>query len=571
MSSSISTELDVVRRPRVLVVEDDRTSRRVLTRFLTRHGYDVVEAESGEAALERFEESTPDVSIIDIGLPGIDGFEVVRRIRGIAADAYTPIIMLTASQDDESVEAAIGVGADDYVAKPFRPVLLLHRVASCVRTGRLFEAVDSKRETLEQMQAFSKAEQEHAESVLSRIVASSANDDPRVRTYQRAMNSECSGDMFLAERTPSGAIRFMLADSTGHGLTAAICTLPLISLFQSLARGGVSLRGSISSINAELSRILPTGHFVAAIIAEYDAWRGELMLWNAGMPDAVVRQRDGGPLLRMPSNGAPLAVSARLVRKRDLHVHTITEGASLYMFSDGMSEANDASGEQFTEERLFAEIDAPSVGDDAFEAVISAQTTFVGETPPTDDASFVELRLDREERPPDEARVRRLLRRLTLNYVDEGLVDAYPGRQVSQEIAQWPNVAEHAPTVGMVISELFVNSLDHGLLGLDSSMRSPAKFAQFVDVRERAVATVRGFVNVEVTLYDLAGEDVLEVVIRDSGPGWKAPKDEATSPQQAHGRGLQLIRKLCDSVRLEHGGKRVVATIRCPRPLAASA
>ncbi|WP_200834455.1 response regulator transcription factor [Amycolatopsis alkalitolerans] len=116
--------------PRVLLIEDDPAVREGLELALTRHGHRVDAAESGERGLERIRADRPDVVVLDLMLPGIDGFEVCRRIR---AAGDVPIIMVTARGDDMDVVAGLEAGADDYVVKPVQARVLEARIHAVLR------------------------------------------------------------------------------------------------------------------------------------------------------------------------------------------------------------------------------------------------------------------------------------------------------------------------------------------------------------------------------------------------------------------------------------------------------
>ena len=115
---------------RVLVVEDDVPLRRALSTNLTARGYDVDVVGSGEEALASAARAHPDVVILDLGLPGIDGIEVVRGLRGWSR---VPIVVLSARDAERAKVAALDAGADDYVTKPFGMDELLARLRSAVR------------------------------------------------------------------------------------------------------------------------------------------------------------------------------------------------------------------------------------------------------------------------------------------------------------------------------------------------------------------------------------------------------------------------------------------------------
>lgn len=114
----------------ILLVEDDPLLRRGLELALTRHGHEIVTADSGENALLRIAEGVLDIVVLDIMLPGIDGFEVCRRLR---RSSQVPVIMVTARGDDFDVMGGLEAGADDYVIKPVQPSVLDARIRAILR------------------------------------------------------------------------------------------------------------------------------------------------------------------------------------------------------------------------------------------------------------------------------------------------------------------------------------------------------------------------------------------------------------------------------------------------------
>jgi DNA-binding response OmpR family regulator len=126
--------------PRVLLIEDDAAVRDGLTLALTRQGHNVRAAATGESGLPLL--SGADVVVLDLMLPGMDGFEVCRRIRSVGE---LPIIMLTARSDDMDVVAGLEAGADDYVVKPVQPRVLEARIRAVLRRAGAVQATDVDR------------------------------------------------------------------------------------------------------------------------------------------------------------------------------------------------------------------------------------------------------------------------------------------------------------------------------------------------------------------------------------------------------------------------------------------
>ena len=118
--------------PRVLIVDDEPQIRRFLRVSLPPHGYECVEAEDAASALSAYAKERPDVIVLDLGLPGRDGFDVIQDIR---KQALTPIVVLSARDDVEGKVKALELGADDYVTKPFDMIELLARLRAALRHG----------------------------------------------------------------------------------------------------------------------------------------------------------------------------------------------------------------------------------------------------------------------------------------------------------------------------------------------------------------------------------------------------------------------------------------------------
>jgi DNA-binding response OmpR family regulator len=124
------------RKYRILVVDDERRMVGFIRLNLEQDGFEVIEAYDGSTALERLRDSLPDLVLLDVMMPDIDGFEVLRTIREIS---QVPVIMLTAKSEEDDKVKGLELGADDYVTKPFSPRELVSRVKAVLRRGSSFE------------------------------------------------------------------------------------------------------------------------------------------------------------------------------------------------------------------------------------------------------------------------------------------------------------------------------------------------------------------------------------------------------------------------------------------------
>ncbi len=131
----------------ILVIEDEADIRTLLTFQLAKEGYRTLEAGDGETGLRLLKEQLPQLLVLDLLLPGMDGMAVCRKARANPDTRRTLILMLTARGQDEDMVSGLEAGADDYVAKPFSNQVLLARVRSLLRRGMLLE--ETERETVE--------------------------------------------------------------------------------------------------------------------------------------------------------------------------------------------------------------------------------------------------------------------------------------------------------------------------------------------------------------------------------------------------------------------------------------
>lgn len=145
-SSTVPAFPGTTRRARILVVDDEQTTCRLLSYNLGKEGYEVETALSGEEALGIMEERLPDLTLLDLMLPGIDGIETLRRLRRFAMDL--PVIVLTAHGSVENAVAAMKLGAQDFLTKPFQPERLAVAVRNALKLGHLSREVNDLRQQL---------------------------------------------------------------------------------------------------------------------------------------------------------------------------------------------------------------------------------------------------------------------------------------------------------------------------------------------------------------------------------------------------------------------------------------
>src|SRR6266540_366000 len=135
--------------PRILIVDDNETNRDILVTRLATHGYDLSQAADGEEALAAAKQQLPDLILLDVMMPKIDGIEVTRRIKGDPTLPFTPIILVTAKADTKDIVAGLEAGADEYLTKPVDQAALVARVKSMLRIKALHDTAQAQADRLE--------------------------------------------------------------------------------------------------------------------------------------------------------------------------------------------------------------------------------------------------------------------------------------------------------------------------------------------------------------------------------------------------------------------------------------
>jgi CheY-like chemotaxis protein len=302
-----------IRKLTVLVVDDTLIGRATVTALLRRLGIRYIEAADGNAAIRAFRTYKPDIVLMDVEMPGMDGLEATRELRRLSSGTWLPILLLSARSDDEDMIAGLEAGADDYLAKPIRRAILVAKLSACARQL-----------SMQASMAVYRAEQE--------------------------AEIEFAGDIVALSQAPSGARYALLADATGHGMAAAISALPVLQVFFGMAAKNLTLQLMAGEMNRHLMSTLPIGRFVAASMVRLGDGFGEL--WVGGTPDVLWLDSNGVVKERFISSNLPLGIDGDDAMSVPPRHFRWTPGDQLVLCSDGLIEAQNALGDPFGIQRL---------------------------------------------------------------------------------------------------------------------------------------------------------------------------------------------------------------------------
>jgi sigma-B regulation protein RsbU (phosphoserine phosphatase) len=361
----------------ILVVDDDGNNRDLLSRRLSRIGFEVIVAEDGHQALELCETRPFDVVLLDVMMPGIDGLEVLRSLRERHPATELPVIMATARDESDDVVQALGLGASDYVTKPLDFPVVLARLRTQVALKRAVEQVRS----LERRLAERNRELEAANNRMSRDLQAAARIQeallPKVSPDVPGLNfawafrpcDELAGDGLSAIKLDDHRVALYVLDVSGHGVASSLLSVTLgrflsppsdASSILVRGDGGPDHLAPIgpAEVADRLNRLFPfedtTEQYATLVYGVLDAPSRQFRYAMAAHPAPVLLPREG-PARVLPGRGFPIGLAETPYREYSVQ---LDPGDRLYLYSDGIPEAIDGDGKPFGVERMLATIEA---------------------------------------------------------------------------------------------------------------------------------------------------------------------------------------------------------------------
>jgi len=328
---------------RILIVDDAKTNIDILVEAL-HDDYKLSVALDGAAALRSVEKSAPDLVLLDIVMPGLDGFEVCRRLRAQESTRELPIMFLSALEDVKDKTRGFEVGGNDYLTKPFEILEVKARVRSLLKAKAYADAI---REALDRDLRIARDIQMGI--LPTDLAAATSHSGLDVHAIiEPAL--KVGGDLYEVLRASDDRLVIALGDVSGKGISAALFMAIAVTVLRTLARHIVDPAEILHRLNDELAERNPHGMFVTIQCLVFDLERGCVTGAGAGHHQMAILSPNRAPRLAFPSSGRP----AGLFPSNAIECETLAlePGDTFVLFSDGVSEATNTVGDFYGEDRL---------------------------------------------------------------------------------------------------------------------------------------------------------------------------------------------------------------------------
>ncbi len=371
----------------ILVVDDTPANLRLLTKILQDRNYHVRPVPDGSLALAAAKAKPPDLILLDIRMPGLDGFQVCEKLKSDVNTKDVPILFISALDAVEDKVRAFSVGGVDYITKPFQAEEVLARVKNHLDLRRLQAQLETANTKMAQELAL-------AGEMQSSFMPKEFPQSPGWQ-FAVAMQSphETSSDFFDAIPLPRGYTGILMADVVGKGVAAALYMALSWSLFRTYAGDfPTHPEMTLTSVNQRLVEDTNAEQYVSVFFGILDPESGRFVYSNAGhAPPLVINSHNGEVVRRLEHTGKLLGIFESGIWEQKMI--EIQPGEILLVYTDGVTDAQNEQQARFQEGGLVAAVQnhLGLTADDLVETLLADIRSFTGKAPQTDDMALAVL------------------------------------------------------------------------------------------------------------------------------------------------------------------------------------
>lgn len=330
---------------KVLIVDDLATNVDLIKAYLEEEGYAILTASNGKEAWEIAQKELPDIILLDVMMPIMDGYEACRLIKGNKSTENIPVVIITSLSETSSRIEGLEAGADDFLSKPFNIYELLARVKSLVRIKKYYtQILDQNRVFQEELEIAKKVQEAILPSNNFKIEGLSLN-------YKYIPCKTVGGDYFNFVQLPDNQFGIFLSDVMGHGVAGSLITMVLKTFFDSLVRKVKKPSDFLFELNNELQTIFgDILIYATAIYLIIDLKNKKLLYSNGGHPSALLFNQKKSEIEELKCKGTILGIFKDATyetyeRKLDMNDQVL-------LYTDGITDVEDSNDRMLGDERL---------------------------------------------------------------------------------------------------------------------------------------------------------------------------------------------------------------------------
>lgn len=551
----------------ILIADDNMSDRMILTAIVKKMGHNVLSASDGLEAIHQYTEKKPDIILLDVMMPNMNGLQAAIEIKKIAGEDMVPIIFLTSLQDANDLAKCLESGGDDFLSKPYNPIILTAKINAFSRMLSMHNILQEQKNLISKNAEHLLNEQQVAKAVYDNVAHSGCLDLPNLK-FLLSPFSVFNGDVLLAARRPSGSVHILLGDFTGHGLPAAIGAMPLAEIFYGMTAKGFLMEDILREINSKLKTILPIGYFCCACMATLSFRKKNIEVWMGGLPDYYVLRKDKNEVEHIVSTHLPLGVLSSQAFDATTQNIAFDVGDKFYMWSDGIIESRNDDGDLFGEERLKQVFYNNKDRGSLFDEIVTQVNDFTGESGKDDDTTMLEVGMLEESElgkvnidlsggavnGPTDWKMEYTLRGETLKSFN-------PLPVMLNILNDVPSLRRLSGQLYTLMSELFSNAFEHGVLDLSSDLKSSTDgFSKYYQLRSERMNTIG--LHAICFIFDhiptkSGGQLTIKVIDTGKGFDYKSIQSSSFKTDKYCGRGIPLIRSISESLKYSGNGNTV--------------
>lgn len=333
-------------KDKILIVDDNDVNRQMLARILQKQGYFIEEARNGIDALNQINDQAPDLVVLDVSMPGMDGFSVLGEIRKTRSQVELPVLILTVKQDSDDIVKGLKLGANDYLPKSYDFEVLFARVNSAIQISKFHSLLKQRNEVMEK-------ELDMARLIQRKILPLGPPKIPELEIDSLYVPMDkLGGDYFdFFERKDS--LDIFIADVSGHGVPGAFLASILKLSFHHLQSENLPLNEIMTKLDRTIFDNGALGMFATAFWVRINLISKKIDFCNAGHRALIIQNKKSGDIKELTTVGSPLGINYNMNQAAPFHVnsHQLISGDRIILCTDGVLEAMNENSEVYETNR----------------------------------------------------------------------------------------------------------------------------------------------------------------------------------------------------------------------------